>query len=219
MTTRAAQRITWGRTTGGKPARMGRRTAAHLDYTIALLAVLHPGAKLHVIQSAYNTGVDASAGTHDKDGCLDVYIEGLSWWDQQRFLRTCGWAAWYRYPPTFGRHIHMISLGCPGPLGEFVPGQIRDYYNHRTGLKGHARDHSWFPPDIDATVFDFDEWENEMKKEEVASAPITMLVGPDNKPKKVTLQNVLRDLEGTQDVQGKQLAEINHKLDRLLAGK
>lgn len=156
-----ATKVTWGRTTSGKTARMGRRTAAHVDYTIWRLSVKHPRAKFHIIQSAYNTGVAASAGTHDRDGCLDVYIEGLDWWDQQRFLRECGWAAWYRYPPTFGRHIHMISLGCPGPLGEFVPGQIRDYYNHALGLKNQhhsGADGSWFPPDIDATIFDYSAW-------------------------------------------------------------
>lgn len=156
-----AQEVTWGRTTGGKTAKMGRRTAAHLDYTIWRLSVEHPGAVLHVIQSAYNTGVPQSAGTHDRDGCLDVYIEGLDWWTQQSFLRKHGWAAWYRFPPAFGRHIHMISLGCPGPVGIFVPGQVDDYYRHALGLKGQhnsGADRSWFPPDIDKTIFDYDAW-------------------------------------------------------------
>lgn len=150
--------VTWGRTTAGKVARMGARTAAHVDYTIYQLSKKHPGAVLHVIQSAYNTGVAASAGTHDKDGCIDVYIEGLDWLDAQAFLRSCGWAAWYRYPPLFGYHIHMISLGCPGPLGIFVPGQISDYYHHRNGLAGHAADDTWHPANIDNTIFDYAAW-------------------------------------------------------------
>jgi hypothetical protein len=154
-------KITWGRTTGGKTARMGRRTAAHVDYTIWRLSIEHPGATLHIIQSAYNTGVAASAGTHDRDGCLDVYIEGLSWWDAQWFLRKHGWAAWYRFPPAFGHHLHIISLGCTGPLGIFVPGQINDYYRHALGLKGQhnsGADHSKFPPNIAATIFDYPAW-------------------------------------------------------------
>lgn len=149
-------KILWGRTVTGKPAYMGRRTGAHLDHTIEVLARVHPGAKLHIIQSAYNTGVAASAGTHDKDACLDVYIEGLDWWTSQAFLRKLGWAAWYRYPPSFGRHIHMISLGYgSAPVGRFVPGQVSDYYNHKTGLVGHKNDPSWHPADISSTVFDY----------------------------------------------------------------
>lgn len=212
--------VVWGQTMSGKPARMGARTAAHLDVTIARLERQHPGCTLHLIQSAYNTGVGASAGTHDKDGVLDVWIEGMGWWEQQAFLRACGWAAWYRFPPAFGRHIHMISLGCPGPVGEFVPGQVRDYYAHRTGLAGHASDPSWHPADINQTIFDYPAWlaekENDMTKEELASAPIKMLIGPENKVKEVTLQNVLRDLEGTQDMHGKRLQTIETKLDEIL---
>lgn len=158
MAQSATDIVIWGRTTSGKTARMGRRTAAHLDYTIARLKKKYPEARLHVIQSAYNTGVAASAGTHDKDGCLDLWIEGLGWWAAQRFLRECGWAAWYRFPPAFGHHLHVISLGCPGPVGVFVPGQIDDYYRHALGLKGqHASgiDKSWFPANIKATVFDY----------------------------------------------------------------
>lgn len=179
-----AEVVTWGRTTSGKTARMGRRTAAHVDYTIWRLSLAHPGARLHIIQSAYNTGVAASAGTHDRDGCLDVYIEGLDWWDAQRFLRECGWAAWYRYPPKFGRHIHMISLGCTGPLGIYVPGQIADYYNHRTGLAGHAADTSWHPSSIDATVFDYYAWL--AKKKELDMNPVQRT--------RVSLEAGLKDL-------------------------
>lgn len=150
-------KIYWGKTIYGKKAYMGRRTGAHLDATIAKLKSVYPNAKLHIIQSAYNTGVKASAGTHDKDACLDVYIEGLDWWTAQAFLRKCGWAAWYRYPPKFGRHIHMISLGYgAAPVGYLVPGQVEDYYHHRTGLVGHAADPSWHPVDIGTTIFNYD---------------------------------------------------------------
>lgn len=209
--------VVWGLTTNKRVARMGRRTAAHLDFTIARLAVEHPGAVLHVIQSAYNVGVSASAGTHDKDGVLDVYIEGMSWWDMQRFLRECGWAAWYRFPPAFGRHIHMISIGCPGPVGIFVPGQLDDYRRRAFGLKGQhdsGSDHSWFPEE--QFIFDYEKWENDMTKDEIASAPIAMLSGPDNVERTVTLQNVLRDLEGTQDLHGKSLREMNAKLNQII---
>lgn len=146
-------------TLADKTFRAGRRTAAHLEHTIAEIRDRLPDCRLHIIQPCYNTDVAASEGTHDKDGVLDVQIIGLDWLPAQRFLRELGWAAWFRFPPTFSQHIHMISLGCPGPLGEFVPGQILDYYNHALGLAGQhdpGSDKTWFPDDIDSTIFDWE---------------------------------------------------------------
>ncbi len=156
----AVQKVVWGRTRSGKIAVMGRRTAAHLDATIIRLRKRTKGtAELQLIQSAYNTGVDASAGTHDLDAALDVEIVGMDWDAAQAFLRKNGWAAWFRHPPEFPNHIHMISLGYePAPVGIFVPGQVRDYENHAFGLKDQhipGSDKSWFPPDIDATMFHY----------------------------------------------------------------
>jgi hypothetical protein len=157
-------------TLGGKTFRAGRRTAAHIEWTIEQLAKRVPDATLHVIQPCYNTGVDASAGTHDKDGVLDFAILGLDWFPAQRFLRECGWAAWFRFPPAFPLHLHAVSLGCPGPLGEFVPGQILDYHAHAFGLANQhdpGSDHSWFPADIDATEFDYRAWEDRMTPQDL----------------------------------------------------
>jgi hypothetical protein len=53
----------------------------------------------------------------------------------------------------------MVSLGYPGHVGVYVPGQVADYYAHRSGLKGHAPDPTWHPVDIDSTVFDYNAWE------------------------------------------------------------
>jgi hypothetical protein len=145
-------------TVGGRTFRASRRTWAHLDYTIEQLAQDAPTCSLRVIQGCYNTGVKQSAGTHDYDAVLDVEIVGMGWSNAQGFLRRCGWAAWWRQPPTFSNHIHMVSLGYPGQVGVYVPGQVTDYLQHRTGLAGHAADASWFPDDINSTVFDFDQW-------------------------------------------------------------
>lgn len=147
-------------TLGDKTFRAGRRTAAHIAWTIDELAREHPGAHLHIIQPCYNDGVDASAGTHDLDGVIDVEIVGLSGEATQTFMRRKGWADWFRTPAqglTF--HNHAVSLGCPGPLGVFVPGQIDDYRAHAFGLVGMhtpGSDTSWFPPDIDSTIFDWE---------------------------------------------------------------
>jgi hypothetical protein len=150
-------------TIAGRTFKCTRRTEAHLLWTIARLAVLHPQARLVIIQTCYNTGVSASAGTHDFDAVFDVQIVGLDWFTAQRFLRAHGWAAWVRQPPAFSFHIHMVSLGYVGKVGIFVPGQVADYYNHRSGLSGHVPDTTWHPDDIDSTIFDFEEWEREME--------------------------------------------------------
>lgn len=145
----------------GKTFRATRRTVAHLDWTVQLLGLLHPNARLVIIQPCYNTGVAASAGTHDLDAVLDFRIDGLDWWAAQKFMRQCGWACWYRFPPTFTPHLHAVSLGYPGAVGIFVPGQVDDYYRHALGLKGQhdsGIDKSWFPPNIAKTIFDYPAW-------------------------------------------------------------
>lgn len=155
-------KITYPMTTVyGGPVTVGRRTGAHLDYTRERLERQHSGCELRIIQSAYNTGVPASAGTHDYDAALDTSITGLDWWTAQRFLRESGWAAWYRYPPAFSSyHIHMVSIGYgSAPVGVYIPGQVDDYYNHRSGLSGHYADNTWHPENIEATVFDYRAWE------------------------------------------------------------
>jgi hypothetical protein len=146
-------------TLGGLTFRTGRRTAAHIEYTRQRLAKTHPSAQLRIMQGSYNTDVPASAGTHDKDAVIDCELEGVDFLNAQRFLRSHGWAAWWRRPDQgFSNHIHAISLGCPGPLGAFVPRQIDDYWNRRDGLASHAPDLSFFPKDIDSTIFDYPRW-------------------------------------------------------------
>ena len=95
-----------------------RRTIWHLRWTIWLLALRYPKARLNIIQTCYHTGLAASAGTHDFDGVFDVWITGgvlgSDPWRAQRFLRSCGWFAWFRHTgswaPRADWHIHMGSL-------------------------------------------------------------------------------------------------------------
>jgi hypothetical protein len=156
-------------TLNGVTFKAGRRTAAHLAWTDDQLR--KRGCWLRVIQPCFNSSVSASAGTHDGDGCLDVDVENENWLTSQDLLRQAGWAAWYRpnTPGLWTAHIHMVSLGCPGPVGVFVPGQVEDYYAHRSGLKGHVADNSWHPADIDSTVFDYPAWtkETDMNEDQI----------------------------------------------------
>jgi hypothetical protein len=125
------------RTIGGATFKCSEWTAGHLANTMGRLKAAHPRAELVVIQGCYSTGVKASAGTHDLDAVLDVEINGLDWWEAQRFLRSCGWAAWYRYTgiwsPVAARHIHMASIP-PGLSGHPTAPQVGAAYK-KLGLK------------------------------------------------------------------------------------
>lgn len=152
-------------------------TAAHLQHTLDVLAEKHPGASLHIMQTSFHTGFEPSKGTHDFDGVFDVRIDGLTWAQAQRFLRSQGWAAWHRVPPAFDHHIHMATIppglsGRPTPkevgaaykklgiqVGKFIDGgitthgkvvgssQIVDYFAHAFGLSGQHT------PDSDKSWF------------------------------------------------------------------
>lgn len=171
--------VMWSkRDTSGRKVIGSLRTIAHLDRTNNL-AKKHFGKEIEVIQPCYNKSVKASAGTHDYDACLDVRIRGVSWWTQQKFFRANGWGAYYRSPAQgFSNHIHMFSLPVQEgtsrsddykvsgfKVGRFVDGgfstvgrlvassQIEDYYGRRNALANHAKDPSWFPSNIKATIF------------------------------------------------------------------
>lgn len=168
------------RTIAGHTFRCSNRTAWHLRWTLFVLALRFPKARLEILQTCYHTGVAASAGTHDYDCVFDVWVYGGKLggdpWRAQRFLRAHGWAAWFRHTGSFADawHIHMISLPTglsANPtadevsaaykrlgirVGVYVPGQIDDYYAHAYGLAGQHRagsDHSYFPNNINRTVF------------------------------------------------------------------
>lgn len=173
------------RTTGGKKIIGSFRTIAHWN-RLNNLAIKKFGVGIEVIQACFNTGVAASQGTHDFDATGDFYIPGVSWWDQQRFFRANGLGCWYRHPPLFGNHVHGFTLPVREgrtigddfavhgfKVGEYIDGgystaghlytssQLVDYYNKAFGLKDQHvpdSDKSWFPPDIEATIFDLNRY-------------------------------------------------------------
>lgn len=154
------------------------RTICHLDYTDQQ-ARKEFGVSVSLFQPPYHKGYKPSVGTHDYDACIDAELPGVSWLKQQGFFRRLGWGGWWRKPPTFVNHIHCFSLPPQEgvdrsddwailgfTVGKFLDGgwslygrkiasaQITSYYQKRTGLKGNAKDSTWFPPDIKATIFD-----------------------------------------------------------------
>ncbi len=175
---KATTRVKWSRKDMyGRDVTGSLRTIAALDRTDAL-AVKRWGVHIVVIQPPFNKGVAASAGTHDYDACLDVYIPGVAWRIQESFFRANGWGAYWRRPPKFGHHIHMFVLPVQEgvdrtddyreggfKVGRFVDGgwslfgrrttsaQVGAYYEHRDALASNAKDDGWFPASIKATIF------------------------------------------------------------------
>lgn len=159
------------------------RAIAHLD-RLNNLARHKYNQELVVIQSAFNSTIAASAGTHDYDMCYDVYIPGVGWWETQRFLRRNGFFCWYRptTPGLWSNHVHGFSMphwtgSDPSAafaqhgfkVGVYIDGgislyghkvatsQVDDQIDHAFGLKDQhvpGSDHSWFPLDPAATIFD-----------------------------------------------------------------
>lgn len=155
------------------------RTCCHIN-RLNNLARKRFGEGLTVFQGPYHLGVSASAGTHDKDACWDLWISGVPAYTQQRFFRANGFGCWYRHPPLFGNHIHGFTLPphrgtvsddfqvAGMTVGKYIDGglsllghtvassQIADYYAHAWGLAGQHRpgsDRSWFPRSIPDSVF------------------------------------------------------------------
>jgi len=184
------------RTMFGRTFTATARTWAHLEHTVAELKSSYPFAYMVVFQTCYHTGYAPSAGTHDKDGVLDVKIVGLGWWDAQLFLRRCGWAAWFRHTGEWSDesawHIHMASIpegltNTPSladveraysragiEVGVYVPAQIDDYCAHSLGLAGQHRagaDTSRFPRDIASTIFRYrEDWFDMASKDDLKAA-------------------------------------------------
>ena len=159
-------------TFNGRWLKAGERVWAALFAFQAWLDKHHPGLYVYVIQSAYHEGYAPSAGTHDRDRVLDVAVINRRtgrrvWLRARRWFRRSGWACWWRHTGSWWKpssyHLHQVLLGGSCPVGYLVPGQIDDYYHHKTGLVGHLLEPGWYPKDIDATVFDFDAWLREME--------------------------------------------------------
>ncbi len=104
------------------------------------------GYQLSFSQGSYHSGTQASAGTHDGGGALDVALSNWSMtkvWQTVKALRQVGFAAWYR-PPTsdWGRHIHAMAIGDYDISAGIGNDQIGDYLVGKDGLSGHRPDNT-----------------------------------------------------------------------------
>lgn len=190
------------KTTSGRQIRGSFRTICHMD-RLNRLAYLRWGVGVSVIQPDWNTGVAASAGTHDFDATWDLWIAGVDPWEQQRFFRRNGMGGWMRKPPLFGWHYHGFTLPPREgstvsddfkvhgfKVGKYVDGgfslfgrlvtssQISDYYQKAFGLSGQhtpGSDTSWFPKNISGTIFNLNKFVEARAEEQRIAATRTRL--------------------------------------------
>jgi hypothetical protein len=130
---------------------LNRRTVSMLEHAQVLYGGTHDF-MLAVTQGSYSIGVDASFGTHDGGGAVDLSIRDLTNWSHVLYeeveqiinsLRHAGFAAWLRdtdslYPGS-PVHIHAIAVG-DAELSEAAQSQL-------TGPEGYFRGHNGLPED------------------------------------------------------------------------
>jgi hypothetical protein len=121
---------------------VNQRTRAMLAEAQSIL-----GHDVVLSQGSYNAGgVDASAGTHDGGGAVDVSVSDLGTtqrWEIVKAMRTVGFAAWLRTPDQgpWPYHIHAIAIGDTD-LSIAARNQVADYYVDKNGLASHAADNT-----------------------------------------------------------------------------
>ena len=102
-------RVTW------RGKKVNARTRDALLYAEKQWRKKYPGKRIEITQGSYNKGgVQASAGTHDGGGVVDLRTRNLS--KAQRValvhaLKDAGFAAWYRTEAQgFSPHIHACAF-------------------------------------------------------------------------------------------------------------
>jgi hypothetical protein len=105
-----------------------------------------------ITQGSYTPGVDASFGTHDGGGAVDLSIRDLNNWFNLLYdelpaiilsLRQAGFAAWVREQDELYNgspiHIHAVAIG-DRDLSEAASAQL-------TGPAGYFRGYNGLPLD------------------------------------------------------------------------
>lgn len=112
------------------------------------------GYELTVVQGSFNTGVSASAGTHNMGRVVD--LAPYDWKRKVAAARKVGFAAWHRLPSQgpWGEHIHMCLIlndfDNRDGIAPLAYSQITDYIHGRNGLASHGSDTDWRPVPLQA---------------------------------------------------------------------
>lgn len=112
------------------------------DMVLAAEKIL--GYQLILTQGSYNSGVSASAGTHDGGGAVDIRSRDMGSTRKINVvtaMRRVGFAAWLRLPSegNWVEHIHCIAVG-DAELSRGARNQVTAYKNGRSGLASNGRD-------------------------------------------------------------------------------
>ncbi len=125
---------------GGKT--INKRTADMLNLAVVQLSDSYDWSP-YLVQGSYNPGVDASAGTHDGGGVIDIRVTTMSENGRNlcvQALRQVGFAAWYRTPAEgFDVHIHACAIG-DREMAPSAKNQVQSYFNGRNGLANNGPD-------------------------------------------------------------------------------
>lgn len=161
--------VSLGRTPGGTALRCSRYTRYHWDKTLRAFRKKFPHAQIAILQGSYHVGFKPSAGTHDRDAVLDVWVSGVSWRDAEQFFRSQGWYGWWRHTGSWAAehswHIHMISPHTPNATGSLIPSQIASYLRGRLGLARSVDGPDPAPHPKHVEHFDYNEWVRQLEEE------------------------------------------------------
>ena len=161
--------VSLGRTPGGTPLFASRYTRYHWDRTVRAFEKQFPGAKVYILQGSYHIGFKPSAGTHDRDAVLDVWVTGVDWREAEFFFRQQGWKGWWRHTGSWSApsqwHIHMISPGTPNAVGDLIPSQLAAYDAGRLGLARSVDGPDTVRRPSKVDHFDYQSWCRQLEEE------------------------------------------------------
>lgn len=135
-----------GYDSSGRPVKATRQAFQHFDRVNEAVK-----GKLVIVQGAFMTnGASASAGTHDKAGCMDIRTWNLTSFEKRTAVheaRRLMAAAWLRTPSQgFDEHIHWVLIG-DSPMANLAASQIDMYKQGYNGLGWYAyRDSDSYRP-------------------------------------------------------------------------
>lgn len=150
--------IKYGTDTSGRPILMTAYMARVWQQILDDPAVQPFADRLTIVQGAFmeraGGGASASAGVHDKAGCLDVRTWNLNATELEGFIRATrrhGFPFWRRdQRHGMDPHAHGI-LGTDHPLDSGAAYQWRQYLDGRNGLANNAPDYEWRPSPLVTT--------------------------------------------------------------------
>lgn len=126
-----------------QPFTCGHSSSPSHMFSAAHAAMLRAGVTDSLLIQTFGDA-PASVGTHcpepgTTDSAATDIVSGSSPCTRTRALRKQGFAAWYRVPPSFGRHIHAVYAGAP-VMKSSLKSQVASFLSGRNGLASNGID-------------------------------------------------------------------------------